>query len=207
MSEIVTAPPKRRVRTERLEVIVDPEAEKLDLVTERIRLQKDMFVKELKSRLGLIMMTCEATGISHDTVKNWARTDQKFLEQISGVQEYTLDAVEQRFLKKIIDEGDTTAMIFYLKTKGKNRGFSTRLELTGANGGPLESEQTIKMAEIQKELPDDVLNAIIASTTANQVQPVAKPVQALPAVTQAAVDAGIGYTIEDEEEEEELELP
>lgn len=208
MTETPTVPPRRRVRTERLEVTVNPEEQKLDHVAERIRLQKETFVRELKSRLGLMMMTCEAMNISYETVRGWAKTDPDFLAQISGVQEYTLDVVEQRFLKKIVDEGDTTAMIFYLKTKGKGRGFSTRVELTGANGGPIESESTIKVSEIQKELPADVLDAIIMSSTANIVQPVANPHLTQPVLEAVVkeVSSPNGYEMDEELDDEEEEI-
>jgi len=39
-------------------------------------------------------------------------------------------------LHKQIGEGNTSATIFYLKTKGKNRGYVERQEITGADGMP-----------------------------------------------------------------------
>lgn len=191
-----TLPSKRRIRTERLEVITSPEDQKLDLVQERIRLQKANFINELKARLGLIQLTCEATGISHDTVRNWARTDPEFLAATTNIGEYTLDVVEQKFLSAIVEKGDITAMIFYLKTKGKQRGYSQRVELTGAGGGPIESETTLKIAEIQKELPPDILDSILGSVIANNATP-ERELQPVAKVIHEIID------LEEEESEEE----
>ena len=40
-------------------------------------------------------------------------------------------------LHKQIGEGSTSATIFYLKTKGKSRGYIERQEITGADGDNL----------------------------------------------------------------------
>lgn len=48
----------------------------------------------------------------------------------------TLDWAETQ-LFRLISEGNPTAIIFYLKCKGKHRGYSERSEVTGANGAPL----------------------------------------------------------------------
>ena len=50
-----------------------------------------------------------------------------------------LDFAESKLFQKI-KEGDSTAILFYLKTQGKARGYIERSEVTGANGGPVQVE-------------------------------------------------------------------
>lgn len=51
-------------------------------------------------------------------------------------REMVLDVAENR-LYELIEQGDKNAIMFALKTRGKSRGYSERLEQTGADGAPL----------------------------------------------------------------------
>ena len=154
--------PKRRIRAERLVTIpVDADMQsKLSLARERLKAKKALFISELKSRLGLIMGTCDALSIPYSRVRDWAKNDPEFAEALVSVKEYTLDAVENELFKKITG-GDTKAIIFYLQTKGRSRGFGNKLEVTGEDGGPIQTESSIRVADLAKELPADVLNTIV----------------------------------------------
>lgn len=48
------------------------------------------------------------------------------------------DLAESTLIKQI-RKGNMTATIFYLKTKGRDRGYIERKELTGENGSPIET--------------------------------------------------------------------
>lgn len=54
-------------------------------------------------------------------------------------EEEFLDFLESKFVEKI-NSGDTTSIIFGLKTKGKKRNYVERQEITGADGMPNKIE-------------------------------------------------------------------
>jgi phage terminase large subunit-like protein len=107
---------------------------------------KEQIVITLKENLGNISSTCELIGISRGTFYNWYNSDSEFKTAIDEVQEIVIDHVENKLLERI--DGvevltkdrkgedkiyklppDPTSIIFYLKTKGKKRGFSEKPEL------------------------------------------------------------------------------
>lgn len=84
------------------------------------------------------------------------KEDPEFKAAVEEVQEYTVDVAESE-LHKLIKAGETTAIIFYLKTKGKKRGYVERQELVGAEGKDLfasksDSELLSMMSELMQKL-------------------------------------------------------
>jgi hypothetical protein len=64
--------------------------------------------------------------------------DATFSQLVKEAREEKLDYIENALLKKI-GEGDTTSIIFALKTLGKSRGYVERREICGPEGSPLPS--------------------------------------------------------------------
>jgi hypothetical protein len=83
------------------------------------------FIESMKSLLGNITKSCDAIGISRRTYYNWME-DENFKNEVDSIDEFTLDFVENSLFKQI-QEGNTTATIFYLKTKGRGRGYIERV--------------------------------------------------------------------------------
>lgn len=94
--------------------------------TEHIK--KEALIKALEKSLGVVTTACKQVGISRTTYYEWINTDEEFAKNVSEIQNIALDFAESQ-LHKQIGEGSTTATIFYLKTKGKSRGYIERQEI------------------------------------------------------------------------------
>ena len=89
--------------------------------------KKKAFIEALKQSLGIVTRACEVTGVARKTVYRWRANDEKFEQAVQEVNEIALDFVETQLYKQI-REGNTTAIIFYMKCKGKKRGYIDRVE-------------------------------------------------------------------------------
>jgi transposase-like protein len=77
--------------------------------------------------MGNISATCKEVGISRETFYRWMREDKKFETKVSEIGEANIDFAETVLLKNI-REGKETSLIFYLKTKGRERGYIEKIE-------------------------------------------------------------------------------
>lgn len=89
---------------------------------------KKAFLDALEKSLGVVTQACMATGIPRRTVYNWLRDDPKFKADVDELSQVAVDFAESQLFQKI-KKGDTIAIIFYLKTKGKARGYVEKQEL------------------------------------------------------------------------------
>ena len=101
-----------------------------------VKQKKDKFIKLLGENLGNISATCIQTGIARKTYYNWINKDDKFKSKVDEILEAQIDYVENKLMEKI-EAGDLTAIIFYLKTKAKHRGWSEKIELSHNNQAPV----------------------------------------------------------------------
>lgn len=87
------------------------------------RQKKVAMLETLKKSYGItVASACEEVGISRKTYYEWLKKDAKFKEAVENMEESVLDLAEASLVKSI-QEQNITATIFYLKTKGKNRGY------------------------------------------------------------------------------------
>ena len=87
--------------------------------------KKETFLIALENELGHISKACEQAKIHRQTYYLWIKKDEDFKQKCEDVQESFLDLAESKLLEKIND-GDNTCIIFFLKTKGKKRGYDER---------------------------------------------------------------------------------
>lgn len=90
-------------------------------------LKKGM-IEALEKTLGIVSTACKMVGIARWTHYRWMEEDAEYKKQCADIDNMTLDFAESQ-LHKQIAEGNTSATIFFLKTKGKKRGYIERVEL------------------------------------------------------------------------------
>lgn len=95
--------------------------------------KKEDLLKALEKALGVVTTACQKVGVSRATFYRWLKEDTQFNSDVQAVQDVALDFAESKLFEQIQD-GSTAATIFYLKTKGKRRGFVERQELEHTGG-------------------------------------------------------------------------
>ena len=96
------------------------------------KLTVDQIVAVLEQTKGLPAVTAERLGCSVSTLYNYAGRYARVKEAMQHQKEKRLDIAEGQ-LWTLINAGNLTAIIFYLKTQGKARGYveNLRVEVGG----------------------------------------------------------------------------
>ena len=93
----------------------------------RTKANKKKVIDALEQSLGVVTQALKKLNIHRSTFYRWMQEEEEFANQVAEIQDITLDFAETQLLKQI-QGGNTSATIFYLKTKGKGRGYIERQE-------------------------------------------------------------------------------
>lgn len=128
---------------------------------DKVNTHKKELLKALDEYKGIVSTACDSVGLSRTTFYNYVNEDPEFSKQVEESQERAIDFVEGKLFEKINgitlqsfnSKGDSvvydqapsdTAIIFYLKTKGKKRGYVEKQEVehSGEMGIVWKEEKT-----------------------------------------------------------------
>jgi hypothetical protein len=98
--------------------------------------RKKAMLQALERSLGVVTTAARQAGIERTTHYTWLKEDEEYKRAVDSLEDVALDFAESK-LHSLIQNDDTAATIFYLKTKGKKRGYIERQELTGNEGAPI----------------------------------------------------------------------
>ena len=84
--------------------------------------KKEKFLQILELNSGNVSVSCKKSNIGRQTYYQWKEADQEFADACVDVKEGLLDFAESQ-LQGLIKESNVIATIFFLKTKGKKRGY------------------------------------------------------------------------------------
>lgn len=98
--------------------------------------QKGAMIDALEASLGIVSTAAPKANISRNTHYRWMEEDPEYKKAVEAVQDSVLDFAESH-LYKLVKEGNPAATIFFLKTKGKKRGYVERQEIEVTERKPL----------------------------------------------------------------------
>ena len=109
----------------------------------------------LKAKAGNIAAAAKTLGVARSTLYRRIEKSPGLQDVLTDAREELVDIAESALRKEVLG-GNITAIIFTLKTQGKNRGYVERVqnEVTGADGGPIK---------VTDGLTDDERSARIAA--------------------------------------------
>lgn len=91
------------------------------------KISQKQFLSVVSGTGGLYTVIARKLGINRHTVAEYIKRDPVLADAVQQERESTLDDVESVFVDACL-EGDIQACMFYLKTKGKERGYTERVE-------------------------------------------------------------------------------
>ena len=113
---------------------------------------KKALLQALEKSLGVVTTACKKAGVGRTTYYEWYNNDLGFRNSVDELQNIALDFAESKLHEQIANNS-TSATIFYLKTKGKHRGYVERQEVR------MDAEvSTNKLSSEAKKKIDEILN-------------------------------------------------
>jgi hypothetical protein len=100
---------------------------------DRTEQHKKAMLDALEKSLGVVTSACKTVGIGRTTHYLWMDSDPEYKAAVDSIADVAIDFAESQ-LHKQIKEGNSTATIFFLKTKGKKRGYVERQEIDAVGG-------------------------------------------------------------------------
>lgn len=97
-------------------------------MSDKTDIKKREILEALEKSLGIVTTACKQVGINRDTYYEWLKKDKEFKRKVKELENVALDFAESQ-LHKQIAKGNPLSTMFYLKCKGKKRGYIEQQEL------------------------------------------------------------------------------
>lgn len=85
-------------------------------------LLKEAMLKALAKSLGVVTNACAEVGINRCTHYEWLKADKVYRKACNDMANIALDFAESQLHKQIL-KGNPLSTMFFLKCKGKKRGY------------------------------------------------------------------------------------
>ena len=91
----------------------------------RTQVGKEQMLEALEVSLGIVTDACDKTGLSRTQHYKWYKEDDEYRKLVDSIDSKFIDFAESH-LKKQIENGSTQATTFFLRTRGRKRGYNEK---------------------------------------------------------------------------------
>ena len=104
-----------------------------EVESNKIVQQKKRLLEALEKSLGVVTTACSDAGMSRTQFYEYYKTDPDFKAAVDSIEDVAIDFAESQLHKQIKD-GNPTSTIFFLKTRGKRRGYIEKEQVEHSGG-------------------------------------------------------------------------
>jgi hypothetical protein len=99
----------------------------------RTQVSKETLLEALEVSLGIVTEACDKSGLSRTQHYKWYKEDEEYRKAVDSIDSKFIDFAETH-LKKQIENGSTQATTFFLRTRGRRRGYNEKQEIDLTSG-------------------------------------------------------------------------
>ena len=109
-----------------------------------------LVIEHLRAAGGIKTIAAQRLKIGRSTLYRFIEAHPEIVEEITEIEASILDVAEAQVVKAL-NAGDMPTVRWFLETKGKDLGYTRRVENTGKGGGPMEVQQKADLADYTDE--------------------------------------------------------
>lgn len=129
--------------------------------------KKKEIVAEIIRQKGFKGLACTAIGLNPRTFRQWMAEDAEFRQAVDDAVEIAReyrDEMAEKALYDLVEAKDTTAVIFYNKTRNKHKGYTERM-LPQPKEEPKQETPALPSAEEQQKISKAIKTKIQSKKT------------------------------------------
>jgi hypothetical protein len=108
--------------TQKMKISDKQRKNSLDVRQDKAAINKKRMLECLEKTKGVVSLAAKECGIARWTHYTWMKEDPDYKDKAEEISNVAIDFAESSLFKQI-EDGIPASTIFYLKTKGKRRGY------------------------------------------------------------------------------------
>lgn len=133
---------------------------------------KDAFIAALRRCMGIVSTASKEVGVSRVTHYQWLKDDPEYKARVEEIAEEVIDFAESAMYKQIA-EGNAKMIEFFMKTRGRKRGYEERQTIEARIGATMSQEEAMaflfggggEVAQLPQNTTEDAEAVVVESRT------------------------------------------